>query len=240
VAQLGYCPRLHRLAPFIPDWRSKRVLEIGCAAGSTLALIQRQGGIVEGIELSKTAAAVARDCFGLTVFNGPFEVAVLPSGTCDVVLMFDVLEHLAEPGLAIDRVASVLKDGGVLALTVPNFDRYAAEGDGWPGIGSWFEHVNYFKSDVLCRHLADRGLVVLEHHTYTAGLDRKGRPESRALRAFKNGLKQRLPDFVFRAVRRVKFMIKGPPYLDVRQDQSGMDLFVLARKQAKNFPIAYP
>ena len=59
VTQLGYCPRLHRLKPFIDDWKLKTVLEIGCDAGSTLVLIRRQGGTVDGIEISGTAAGIA-------------------------------------------------------------------------------------------------------------------------------------------------------------------------------------
>ena len=119
VTQLGYCPRLHRLAPFIHTWRSQRVLEIGCAAGSTLALIQRQGGLAEGIEISKTAAGIARDCFELPVFNGPFEEAVLAPNTYDCVLMFDVLEHIPNDQPALNESYRLLKSDGLILVTVP-------------------------------------------------------------------------------------------------------------------------
>lgn len=233
VTELGCCPRLRRLEPFINDWKSKKVLEIGCAAGSTLSLIQRSGGEGEGIEISEIASRIAKDYFKLNVFNGPYEKAVINNNSFDFVLMFDVLEHIVAPGKAIDHIAEVLKQNGFFVLTVPNFDRFTVEGLNWPGIQSWFEHVNYFKSNVLCSRLEASGFRIIEQHTYTAGLNKSGKPENKKMRFLKTRLKQKYHflDTPFRIARKLKFILKGPPYLDVRRDKSGMDLFILAQKK---------
>jgi len=233
VSDLGYCPRLRRLEPFIKDWKSNRVLEVGCAAGSTLALIKRLGGEGEGIEISKTAAEIAIKHFKLNVFNGPFEEAEIKKNYFDTILMFDVLEHLDRPGKAIEQIGKALKKNGFFALTVPNFDRFTVETLGWPGINSWFEHINYFKSGVLCERLETSGLRVVEQHTYTSGLNRSGKSENRATRLLEIRLRQKIPflDSFFRIARKLKFILKGVPYLDIRRDKTGMDLFVLAQKK---------
>jgi len=233
VTELGYCPRLHRLEPFINDWKSKKILEIGCAAGSTLALIKRLGGEVEGIEISKIASGIANDYFKIKVFNGSYEDALIKNNYFDYVLMFDVLEHITNPGKAIDHITKVLKQNGFFALTVPNFDRFAIEGLKWPGIQSWFEHINYFNSEVLCNRLEAAGFRIVEQHTYTAGLNKSGKFENRTMRSLKIRLKQKAHfiETSFRIARKLKFILKGPPHLDVRKNKSGMDLFVLAQKK---------
>lgn len=229
---LGYCPRLHRLQPFINNWNGLRVIEIGCAAGSTLNLIQRYGGLVEGIEISDEAAGIARNLFNLNIFNGPFEESPIKKNNYDVVLMFDVLEHLPSAGNTIDQISKILSPKGYFAMTVPNFDRFALEKSDWPGLHSWFEHLNYFTSDVLSKRLEKSGFTIIEKHTYTAGLHASGRPENKQMRTARNKLKKmlHLPDYPLRVARKIKFIIKGPPYLDKRYDQSGMDLFILAQK----------
>ena len=233
VTELGYCPRLHRLEPFINDWKSKKVLEIGCAAGSTLALIERLGGEVEGIEISEIASRIANEHFKIKVFNGSYEEAVINNNSFDFILMFDVLEHILAPGKAIDHIGEVLKQNGFFALTVPNFDRFTVEGLDWAGIQSWFEHINYFKSDVLCNRIEDSGFRIVGQHTYTAGLNKSGKPENHTMRSLKIRLKQTFHflEAPFRIARKLKFILKGPPYLDVRRDKSGMDLFILAQKK---------
>ena len=232
VTELGYCPRLHRLEPFKNNWESKKVLEIGCAAGSTLALIKRLGGEVEGIEISKTASEIANNYFKLSVFNGPYEDADIKKNYFDCVLMFDVLEHIVAPGKAINLISEILKQDGFFALTVPNFDRFQIEGINWPGIQSWFEHINYFKSSVICNRLKASGFKIVAQHTYTSGLKNADKPENRTMRSFKTRLKQKFHfmEAPFKIIRKLKFILKGPPYLDIRRDKSGMDLFVLAKK----------
>jgi 2-polyprenyl-3-methyl-5-hydroxy-6-metoxy-1,4-benzoquinol methylase len=234
IVDLNYCPRLHRLGPLFHNWSGKRVLDIGCAAAGTLAVLKRKGAIVTGIEISEDACRVAEDQFGLTLINDSLENVKLPAEGYDVVLMFDVLEHLQYPGTALDQIAVSLVEHGYLAITVPNFNRYFIEGPGWMGLQGYWEHLNYFTSDVLCTDLKKRGFDIVEHHSYTNRPSSGHASDPRTFRAWMAKLRHSHPVMgaVLRSARKMKFKIMGPPECLRLPHQEGMDLFVLARKSA--------
>lgn len=233
IYDLNYCPRLHRLAPFVSDWKGLNILEIGCAAGGTLALLRKKGAIVSGIEISEEACSVAKEQFGLDLIRRPLEEVSLPVNAYDMILMFDVLEHLQKPSYGLDQIYGSLVMGGYLAVTVPNFDRFEKEGADWPGIRGYWEHLNYFKSEVLFQKLSGMGFQMIETHTYTSGLTSEGTPEDRSLKLMIGRMRKRYPllSYPLRLARKLKHMIKGPQEINRFYDGQGMDLFVLVRKK---------
>lgn len=56
---------------------------------------------------------------GLEYVVGKLEAAPLASGSCDVVLVLDVLEHLDDDVAGLSEAARLLKPGGLLLVTVP-------------------------------------------------------------------------------------------------------------------------
>ena len=233
VVDLGWCPRLARLGAHITQWRGLRVLDVGCAAGGTLAVLRKRGALVTGIELSEAASMVAREQFGLEVLHARLEDVPLAAAGYDVIMLFDVLEHLADPAAALKKLIAALAPGGRLALTVPNFDRFAAEGAAWAGVQGYWEHLNYFTGAFIAEAFAGLGMSICGQHTYTAGLTAAGRSEDQSLRRFGHRLRTALPvlQLPLRLVRLLKFKICGPPYLDMRMDNGGMDRFLLAVKK---------
>jgi 2-polyprenyl-3-methyl-5-hydroxy-6-metoxy-1,4-benzoquinol methylase len=221
VSDLDYCPRVRRMEPVIADWRGKRVLEIGCAAGATLVVLRRRGAEVTGIEISEAACRVGLEKFGLEILNQPAEDAVFEPNSFDVVLLFDVLEHLVDPGAALERATQALAPGGYLALSVPNFDRFDKERLAWPGIQSYREHLNYFRERALTAWLEARGFRVVDMHTYTAGLSRGGKPTRHPWRRLRQRLRRAFPvlGWPMRLARRVGFAIRGPDPLDRRAQE---------------------
>ncbi len=232
IVDLDYCPRLQRLGPFISRWEGKNILEVGCAAGGTLAVLKRKGTMVSGIEISEAACRVAASQFGLQITHDSLDNMQLPEACYDGVMMFDVLEHLREPGCALVQMSNALKENGFLAVTVPNFDRFDKEGLNWPGLQGYYEHLNYFRSRVLCRKLTDLGMYIVDAHTYTTGMKRDGSSEKRSIRN-KIGYLKRKYSFLsppLRVARKLRFLIQGPTPLNRFYNGEGMDLFVLARK----------
>ncbi len=104
---------------FLPATRG-RLLEVGCALGYFLAVAAESGWEVTGLEISGWAAAEARRRLGLDVRHGNLETAPFPPATFDLIAMWDVLEHLPDPGDAVRRCAELLKPGGHLAVTTPD------------------------------------------------------------------------------------------------------------------------
>jgi 2-polyprenyl-3-methyl-5-hydroxy-6-metoxy-1,4-benzoquinol methylase len=102
-----------------------RLLEIGCAYGYFL-LEAKDYFEVHGIELSTHAAATAR-ASGLDVLSGEAtEDNLRRLGSFDVIVMLDVIEHLANPIDVLKRCVEHLKPGGIIFITTGNFDSLPA------------------------------------------------------------------------------------------------------------------
>lgn len=100
-----------------------RVLDIGCARGYVGAKIKEHGNYVAGIEISKNAAEEAGKVLD-KVYSFDIErdwPEEVKSEKFDLVIMAEVLEHVFDPVEVLKNVSSVLKTGGHIVITTPNF-----------------------------------------------------------------------------------------------------------------------
>ncbi|HWJ34471.1 MAG TPA: class I SAM-dependent methyltransferase [Steroidobacteraceae bacterium] len=102
------------------------VLDVGCAAGSTAALIRQRfpGSRAWGIEMNRAAANMARQKLD-KVLVGKFEDFDLEregieKGTLDAVLLADVLEHMYNPWDVLVKLRPLMSPTGQLVLSIPN------------------------------------------------------------------------------------------------------------------------
>jgi 2-polyprenyl-3-methyl-5-hydroxy-6-metoxy-1,4-benzoquinol methylase len=107
------------------DWVGvgKRVLEVGCSTGYMSRDLVERGCCVTGIEVDPIAAKRARAyCQAVYVLDldAPDWVARLPERGFDVVLLGDVLEHLAMPNETLLQLRGVLNSDGALVISLPN------------------------------------------------------------------------------------------------------------------------
>jgi SAM-dependent methyltransferase len=72
-----------------------------------------------GLELSTWVVEFARRTFGIEVLQGPVEDQALPAESFDVVCMFDVMEHLADPLATFAKCCSLLKPQGIFLIQTP-------------------------------------------------------------------------------------------------------------------------
>jgi SAM-dependent methyltransferase len=120
VARRAILRRL--LSHWLPPSPGRRILDIGCGTGAMLELLQTFGQ-VEGLDFSPQALDHCRRRIGTTVelHEGAFP-DYLPVGRLyDVITAFDVLEHLANPAVALRRMRRALVSKGMLFCTVPAF-----------------------------------------------------------------------------------------------------------------------
>ena len=131
----------------------------GCASGLFLRRAKDAGWEVEGIEPCEPLARKAQECLGAEARIHPttLQTTPLPAGCFDVVTLWDVLEHVANPIAFLRHAGSLLKSGGYLFANVPNLDSVQARvfGRKWPLLLP--EHLNYFntRSLQLCGTKAD-------------------------------------------------------------------------------------
>jgi 2-polyprenyl-3-methyl-5-hydroxy-6-metoxy-1,4-benzoquinol methylase len=141
--------------------RGGRVFEVGCGDGWMLGALRARGWRVAGSERSLAACRAAAGTNGVAVFVGELDALRAP-GRFDAVILFQVLEHLAEPVETLRRGADLLAPGGLMVVAVPNFASWQASLFG----RSWFHldvprHLNHFTPATLARSLERAGLRVL-------------------------------------------------------------------------------
>ena len=141
------------------------LLDIGCWTGEFLLEARELGWHVLGVEPSTWAAWIARNA-GLDVSVGELEDAAIADGSVDVVVMADVLEHLADPAAALARVRRFLAPAGLLYLTVPDAGSWLARvlGRRWWSVLPM--HLQYFNRPSLSDLLHRCGFEVLETATH--------------------------------------------------------------------------
>lgn len=95
------------------------ILEIGCGTGHNL-LALRQFGHVDGLEIDPAARALAAKRLGQPIADAPLpELGGIATGAYDLIAALDVIEHVTDDVAAIAAIASRLKPGGKLLMTVP-------------------------------------------------------------------------------------------------------------------------
>ncbi len=99
----------------------RRVLDVGCGAGSNARLLQAQGIDVTALTLSQEEAQlVAPFCVRTIVTdveNDPLPVSERPF---DLILCSHVLEHLARPSRTLSLLSELLRPDGFVLVAIPN------------------------------------------------------------------------------------------------------------------------
>jgi SAM-dependent methyltransferase len=120
------------------------LLDLGCWVGFLLAEARDRGWETLGVEPSEFASSFARDRLGLDVRTGGMFEVELPEHAFGAVFLGDVIEHMLEPLETLDRIETLLKPGGVIAMALPDAGSRLARAMGprwWSVIPT---HVQYF------------------------------------------------------------------------------------------------
>ncbi len=144
-----------------------RALEIGCARGFLLALLQKLGWQTQGVELSTTAANRARQYFNLDITTGTIEqFASGHTESFDLILAIDVIEHVPDPAAFIQAAASCLCDNGIMIIDTPNAGsaNIPKLGSNWNGFNPF--HIHLFNAEHLTQLAKQAGLVIEQLFSY--------------------------------------------------------------------------
>jgi SAM-dependent methyltransferase len=151
---------IHRLVKAI---KPLRTLDIGCGSGLITKVLAEASIEVVAVDVSDEAIEVTRGVLGkapnvllkvVDVFQSRDAVGDW-SGSFDLVVLSEVLEHIHDDEAALDTVRELLGEGSWLLLTVP----------GDPGLWNAEDeqagHVRRYTREELRRKLTERGFEIV-------------------------------------------------------------------------------
>ncbi len=98
-----------------------RILEIGCGIGTIVHKLGEQGYDAVGTDISKVAIEYGRKKYApIKLEVQPAEKLPYEDQMFDVVLSFDLFEHIARIDQHVAEVRRLLKDGGYYLFQTPN------------------------------------------------------------------------------------------------------------------------
>jgi SAM-dependent methyltransferase len=104
--------------------KGDRLLDIGCGNGAQLEECSREGWECVGMEPSVQGRAIAA-ARGFPVY-GKLEDVGENERQFDIISLYHVLEHVADPGELFRMIRVLLKPGGKLIIEVPNLKSFRA------------------------------------------------------------------------------------------------------------------
>jgi 2-polyprenyl-3-methyl-5-hydroxy-6-metoxy-1,4-benzoquinol methylase len=107
-----------RINLILPHQSHGRLLDIGTGDGFFLNFVPDTFDVVS-TEISTTGVTYARNR-GHDTLLGDFMSLDFEPASFDVITLWHVLEHVPDPGAMLDKIARILKPGGLLAVAVPN------------------------------------------------------------------------------------------------------------------------
>ena len=99
-----------------PD--SQSLLDIGANSGFFLSLAREAGFKVSGIEPSEAACKVAKELFGLALFNGQLADYPIEENSFDIITFWASLEYHKYPKVAISKAVELLRPEGLLLIFI--------------------------------------------------------------------------------------------------------------------------
>lgn len=137
-----------------PSGRDARILEIGFGSGQFLRFARERGGHVVGVEINSLLMEEAKQAGFDTV--APDALGDLPAKTFDLIVAFDVLEHIEKRDIPpfLLSLKRLLKPSGRILLRFPNGD-------------SWLGRINQNGDPT---HVSEIGYLMLQYFCEETGL----------------------------------------------------------------------
>lgn len=151
------------------------LLEVGCGFGFFLNEARLHGWSVTGVEIAQDEAAWGRDHFELSIVS-VLDDMQLHEQQFDVVVLWDVIEHIPDVIPVLKRCYKLIRPGGVLVLKTPNADGLRMQPAWWSWVYLQFywqliypanplEHVYHFTPSLLSKTLQEHNFNVLKIDT---------------------------------------------------------------------------
>jgi 2-polyprenyl-3-methyl-5-hydroxy-6-metoxy-1,4-benzoquinol methylase len=142
------------------------ILEVGAGFGIFCEEIQQTGIFkrVIGVEPTPDLAQTCRDR-SLEIIEKPIELVSFGNDSIDVIVNFEVIEHLFSPRNFVVKCYDLLRHSGIFILTCPNVKGFDIVTLAEKSSAVDNEHINLFNINSLARLLESCGFEVIEKIT---------------------------------------------------------------------------
>ena len=150
-----------------PPWSAPNTLwlDVGCGSGGLVMTASEYGFTAIGVDARPQAVQAITDLSYRAVLGDLNSLEV--SEPVDVISLADVLEHVAFPRQALQRVHTALKSGGLLVVSCPNLDSASWRQSNISGTNPYWselEHCHNFSRASLMHLLMEEGFQPLEYN----------------------------------------------------------------------------
>ena len=99
--------------------KGRKLLDIGAGPGGFPLLASERGWDASAIEFNaESVENMLKE--GMRVIVKPLELADLPAASFDLITLWEVLEHLADPKAVLSEARRILAPDGIILILVPN------------------------------------------------------------------------------------------------------------------------
>lgn len=165
--------RYHELLDRFEKYRrTNKMLDVGCGIGYFLEEAKKRGWDVYGTEFTSEAVSIC-EAKGFNMKKGVLDVTNYQLEEYDVITSFEVIEHIGNPMEEIMKFHQLLRKGGLLYITTPNFNsflRFILRAN--YNVISYPEHLLYFTKKTLNLALSENNFNVLAINSTGLSLSR--------------------------------------------------------------------
>ena len=102
----------------IKNISNMKLLDVGAGGGEFVYLASKNGFDAQGIEPNVGYSSFARNEYGVNIKT--LTLNELKADTVNIITLFHVFEHMANPQKVIEKLSCILKKDGYLLIEVPN------------------------------------------------------------------------------------------------------------------------
>jgi 2-polyprenyl-3-methyl-5-hydroxy-6-metoxy-1,4-benzoquinol methylase len=143
------------------------VLDIGCAGGEFIYVANENGFNASGFDISENAVQFFNDTATTEIYTKSLEKLITKDIRFDILALWEVIEHVIDPGGFLEQCKQLLNPNGYIALSTPNQRNYHAiiHGDNWKGYIDGPEHLHFFNPGTLSSLLVKHDFKIMAIRT---------------------------------------------------------------------------
>ena len=161
--------RYNELLDYFEQFRKTgKLIDVGCGIGYFLEEAKKRGWEVYGTEFTDEAIKIC-EAKGINMQKGVLSPEDFDPNSFDVITSFEVLEHINNPQEEINNFHKILRKGGLVYLTTPNFNsllRYRLKSA--YNVITYPEHLSYYTKRTIHRLFKNKGFK--KHKLQTTGI----------------------------------------------------------------------